>query len=173
MTTTAKTSEKTKASKEKKKEVIQAKQFTVEVVSDSGEGAQKCAQIFASVCAKMGNGTWSVEIIPAEIQPPPRTPPSASGNRIRIGTETVTNWGDSADLVVAFNEQVLLHRHRLNALAKGAIILLDDQWEKHEDPDVKAFYGQLVDWEQGHYNALLKQHEALKEDYWSGGGFSP
>jgi len=137
MTTTAKKSEKKKASKKKDREVTQASQFTVEVVSDSGEGAQKCAQIFASVCAKMGNGTWSVEIIPAEIQPPPRTPTSASGNRIRIGTETVSNWGDSADLVVAFNEQVLLQRHRLSALAKGAIILLDDQWEKHEDPVIQ------------------------------------
>jgi 2-oxoglutarate ferredoxin oxidoreductase subunit alpha len=145
MTTTAKTSEEKKTSKAKKREVIKAKQYTVEVVSDSGEGAQKCAQIFASVCAKMGNGTWSVEIIPAEIQPPPRTPPSASGNRIRIGTDTVTNWGDAADLVVAFNEQVLLHRHRLNALAKGAIILLDEQWEKHEDEDIRKEWQDAMD----------------------------
>ena len=54
----------------------------------------------------MGNGVWTVEIIPAEIQPPARTPSSASGNRIRIGTGPVTNWGDAANLVVAFNEQV-------------------------------------------------------------------
>ena len=137
MTTTAKETKKKKTSKAKDLEVIKAAQFTVEVVSDSGEGAQKCAQIFASVCAKMGNGTWSVEIIPEEIQPPARTPTSASGNRIRIGTETVTNWGDSADLVVAFNEQVLLQRHRLNALAKGAMVLIDDQWEKHDDPVIR------------------------------------
>ena len=66
-----------------------------------------------------------MEIIPAEIQPPARTPESASGNRIRIGTKPVTNWGDHADVVVAFNEQVLLHRHRLGALAEDAIILID------------------------------------------------
>lgn len=145
MTTTARETEKKTASKGKEPEVIKAAQFTVEVVSDSGEGAQKCAQIFASVCAKMGNGTWSVEIIPAEIQPPPRTPTSASGNRIRIGTETVTNWGDSADLVVAFNEQVLLQRHRLKALAKGAIILIDGQWEKHDDPDIQKEWKEAMD----------------------------
>ena len=144
MTKTAKTDKK-KASKGKNLEIIKAPQFTVEVVSDSGEGAQKCAQIFASVSAKMGNGTWSVEIIPAEIQPPPRTPPSASGNRIRIGTETVTNWGDSADLVVAFNEQVLLQRHRLNALAKGEIILIDDQWEKHDDPVIQREWKEAME----------------------------
>ena len=45
-------------------------QHTVEIVSDSGEGAQKCGQIFGTVSAKMGNGVWTVDIIPAEIQPP-------------------------------------------------------------------------------------------------------
>ena len=99
-------------------------QHTVEVVSDSGEGAQKCGQSFGLVSARMGNGAWTVEIIPAEIQPPPRSPGSASGVRIRIGSGPITNWGDEADLVVAFNEQVLLARHRLGALKRGATILL-------------------------------------------------
>src|SRR5512143_1619576 len=112
---------------------IRLPEHTVEIVSDSGEGAQKCGQIFGSVSAKMGNGAWTVEIIPAEIQPPARTPGSASGVRIRIGTEPVTNWGDEAQLVVAFNEQVLLARHRLGALADDATILLESQWKDHED----------------------------------------
>jgi len=110
---------------------------TLEVVSDSGEGAQKCGQTFGAVCAKMGNGAWTVEIIPAEIQPPPRTPGSASGVRIRIGTEPVTNWGDEARLVAAFNEQVLLARHRLGALAEDATILLENGWATHSDPAVQ------------------------------------
>src|SRR5690242_13056369 len=83
-------------------------EHTLEILSDSGEGAQKCGQIFGAVSAKTGNGVWTVEIIPAEIQPPPRTPEGASGNRVRIGTGPVTNWGDETQLVVAFNEQVLL-----------------------------------------------------------------
>ena len=83
--------------------VSRLSQHTVEVVSDSGEGAQKCAQIFGTVCAKVGNGVWTVEIIPAEIQPPAREIDGASGNRIRIGSGPVTNWGDQADVVVAFN----------------------------------------------------------------------
>ena len=127
MTTTAQAAAEKKGKREKRKpkgpEIIRVPQHTVEVVSDSGEGAQKCAQIFGAVSAKMGNGTWTVEIIPAEIQPPPRTPPSASGNRIRLGTKTVTNWGDAADLVVAFNEQVLLHRHRLDATHRYRCIM--------------------------------------------------
>lgn len=113
-------------------------EHTVEIVSDSGEGAQKCGQIFGAVSAKMGNGVWTVEIIPAEIQPPPRTPEGASGNRIRIGAGPVTNWGDAVQLLVAFNEQVLLSRHRLGALAVDAIILVENMWATHPHPGVRA-----------------------------------
>jgi 2-oxoglutarate ferredoxin oxidoreductase subunit alpha len=125
--------------------ILRHTQHTVEVVSDSGEGAQKCAQIFGRVSARMGNGVWTVEIIPAEIQPPPRTPPSASGNRVRIGTEPVTNWGDYADVVVAFNEQVLLHRHRLNALSEEATILIESMWETHDDPDIRKAWASAME----------------------------
>ena len=116
--------------------VTRFREHTVEVVSDSGEGAQKCGQSFGALSAKMGNGAWTVEIIPAEIQPPSRTPGSASGVRIRLGQEKVTNWGDAAQLIVAFNEQVLLARHRLGALADAAIILIEDMWATHSDEDI-------------------------------------
>jgi 2-oxoglutarate/2-oxoacid ferredoxin oxidoreductase subunit alpha len=109
----------------------------LEIVSDSGEGAQKCGQSFGSVSAKMGNGAWTVEIIPAEIQPPPRSPAGASGVRIRIGTEAVTNWGNKTKLVIAFNEQVLLSRHRQDDLADDAVILLENMWEDHPDENIR------------------------------------
>jgi len=112
--------------------------LSVEVVSDSGEGAQKCGQIFGSVSAKMGNGVWTVEIIPAEVEPPPRDPAGASGIRIRLGDGEVTNWGDETSIVVALNEQALLGRHRLNALAPDATILLESMWSTHPDPDIRA-----------------------------------
>lgn len=110
---------------------------TVEVVSDSGEGAQTCGRIFGTTSARMGNGVWSVEIIPAEIEPPARTPAGASGNRIRLGSEEVTNWGDYSDLVVAFNEQVLLSRHRLGVLAENATILIEGMWAEHDDEEIR------------------------------------
>ncbi|NNF12120.1 MAG: 2-oxoacid:acceptor oxidoreductase subunit alpha [Gemmatimonadetes bacterium] len=116
---------------------------SVEIVSDSGEGAQKCGQIFGTVSAKMGNGVWTVEIIPAEVEPPPRSPAGASGIRIRLGSDLVTNWGDETNLVVAFNEQALLGRHRLNALADDATILLENMWATHPDDAVRA------QWEAG------------------------
>ena len=125
--------------------VIHRSEHTVEIVSDSGEGAQKCGQVFGAVSAKMGNGVWTVEIIPAEIQPPPRIPEGASGNRIRIGTGPITNWGDETNLVVAFNEQVLLARHRVNALAPDAIVLLEDSWASHPDEDIQAAWRAALD----------------------------
>jgi 2-oxoglutarate ferredoxin oxidoreductase subunit alpha len=103
----------------------------------------------------MGNGIWTVEIIPAEIQPPPRTPEGASGNRIRIGSGPVTNWGDETNLVVAFNEQVLLSRHRLGALADDAIILLEDLWATHVNPDIQAAWTRaLAELSSKHYRII-------------------
>jgi len=118
--------------------LISRAEHTIEIVSDAGEGAQKCGQIFGAVSAKMGNGVWTVEIIPAEIQPPPRIAEGASGNRIRFGTGPITNWGDETNLVVAFNEQVLIGRHRLGALASDAIILLENSWAMNPNPDIRA-----------------------------------
>jgi 2-oxoglutarate ferredoxin oxidoreductase subunit alpha len=132
-----------KGGKKKGPEIIRAAETTVEIVSDSGEGAQKCGQIFGSVCAKMGNGAWTVEIIPAEIQPPPRSIAGGSGNRVRFGTEEVSNWGDATNLVVAFNEQVLLGRIQLDALADDAIVLLENMWKTHDDESVQE------EWKKG------------------------
>ena len=154
-----------KGTKKRDIEIIRVKEYTTEVVTDSGEGAQKCSQIFASVSAKSGNGVWSVEIIPAEIQPPARTPASASGNRIRIATEAVTNWGDSANLVLAFNEQVLLARHRMDALAEDAVILIEDMWKNHDDPDIRKEWEEAME-EMSHrsYRFVLvpMEEECLK-----------
>ena len=104
-------------------QLIRLTEHTIEIVSDPGEGAQRCGQMLGQVSARMGNGVWTVEIIPAEIQPPARSPAGGSGNRVRIGSGPITNWGDSAKLVVAFNEQVLLGRHRLDAPSCSSTIV--------------------------------------------------
>jgi 2-oxoglutarate/2-oxoacid ferredoxin oxidoreductase subunit alpha len=117
----------------------------VEVISDSGEGAQRCGQSLAAIAARMGNGIWTTEIIPAEIQPPARSVAGASGIRIRIGSERVTNGGDQTDLVVAFNEQVLIGRVQAKELKPGATILLENMWRSHRDPTVVASYEKTVD----------------------------
>jgi 2-oxoglutarate ferredoxin oxidoreductase subunit alpha len=133
---------KTAASSRPKRAVptVKLAEAIIEIVSDSGEGAQRCGQSLGSVAAKMGNGVWTVEIIPAEIQPPARSVAGASGNRVRIGSRPVSNGGDEVDLVVAFNEQVLLGRVRADELKPGCIILLESMWRNDRNPAVVASY---------------------------------
>ena len=117
----------------------------IEIISDSGEGAQRCGQSLGAIAAKMGNGIWTVEIIPAEIRPPARSVAGASGNRIRLGSRRVTNGGDETGLVVAFNEQVLLGRVRSGDLKSDCIILLESMWRENSDPNVVASYVETYD----------------------------
>jgi 2-oxoglutarate ferredoxin oxidoreductase subunit alpha len=126
------------------KRAVTLSEHIVEVISDSGEGAQRCGQSLAGIAARSGNGIWTVEIIPAEIQPPARSVAGASGIRIRIGSKRVTNGGDETDLVVAFNEQVLLGRVAAGELKPGATILLESMWAEHKDPKISASYVQTV-----------------------------
>ncbi|MEE9281043.1 MAG: 2-oxoacid:acceptor oxidoreductase subunit alpha [Myxococcota bacterium] len=120
-------------------------QQIVEIVSDSGEGAQTAGQVFATVCAKMGNGVWTVEIIPGEIEPPARSRAGASGIRIRFGTAPVTNMGDRADLVVAFNEQVVYSRIDQDALGPDTVVLLDDKWASSANPEIQTAYAKALE----------------------------
>jgi 2-oxoglutarate/2-oxoacid ferredoxin oxidoreductase subunit alpha len=124
------------------KPAVELPEHIVEIISDSGEGAQRCGQSLASIAARMGNGIWTVEIIPAEIQPPARSIAGGSGNRIRLATDRVTNGGDEADLIVAFNEQVLLGRVQAHELKPGCIILLENKWRSDGDPEIEAAYTQ-------------------------------
>jgi len=126
------------------KKAVKLPEHIVEVISDSGEGAQRCGQAFASIAARSGNGIWTVEIIPAEIQPPARSVAGASGIRIRVGSRHVNNGGDETDLVVAFNEQVLLGRVRAGELKQGATILLENMWGEHRDPVIARTYTDAV-----------------------------
>ena len=140
-------------------------QHVVEIVSDSGEGAQTAGQLFGTISAKMGNGVWTVEIIPAEIEPPFRSRSGASGNRIRLGTDVVTNMGDQADVVVAFNEQVLYSRIDVDALAAGTNIYLENKWATDPDAGICEAYAEaLKDFEQRGYiiHEVPMEEECLK-----------
>ncbi|MCG8370018.1 MAG: 2-oxoacid:acceptor oxidoreductase subunit alpha [Proteobacteria bacterium] len=128
----------------------------VEIVSDSGEGAQKCGQILGLVSGKMGNGVWTVEIIPAEIQPPARERQGASGIRVRMGSKYVTNMGNQADIVVAFNEQVLYSRISNGAYKKGTVVLLENMWAEDPDETIRRQYADAL---QDFYAQGLIVHE--------------
>lgn len=120
------------------------KEHILEIVSDSGEGAQKAGQSFGAISAKMGNGVWTVEIIPADIQPPPRTKESASGIRIRFGSDKITNAGDEADVLVAFNEIVPYTRIEQNAYREGTIVLIESKWATDESEDIRKSYATAI-----------------------------
>ena len=122
------------------KTAVTLSEHIVEIVSDSGEGAQRCGQSLAAIAARMGNGVWTVEIIPAEIRPPARSVAGGSGNRIRLGSRRVTNGGNETDLVIAFNEQVLLGRVRTGELRAGCTILLESMWRESTDKNIAATY---------------------------------
>jgi 2-oxoglutarate ferredoxin oxidoreductase subunit alpha len=51
----------------------------------------------------------------------------ASGLRLRLGRQQVSNGGDQTDLVLAFNERVLLGRVQAGSLKPGATLLLESQ----------------------------------------------
>src|SRR6185295_9240754 len=127
------------------KNIETLREHIIEIISDSGEGAQRCGQSLGSIAARSGNGVWTTEIIPAEIRPPARSVAGASGNRIRIGAGPVTNGGDETDLVVAFNEQVLLGRVRANELKPGCIVLLESMWRQNTDAQIAAAYVETRD----------------------------
>lgn len=116
----------------------------IEIVSDSGEGAQKCGQSLGNISARMGNGVWTVEIIPAEIQPPARSRAGASGIRVRVGQQKITNMGDHAHLVVALNEQVLFGRIEQSAYKPGTKLLIENKWASHADETIREEYAEAM-----------------------------
>lgn len=126
------------------KTVIDIDEHIVEIASDSGEGAQTAGQIFGIISARMGNGVWTVELIPAEIEPPPRSREGVSGNRIRIGSGEITNAGDLADVVIGFNEQVLYARIDMKAYRPGTKIFLESKWGMDPNPTVRDAYHEAV-----------------------------
>ena len=140
------------------------KEAVVEIVSDSGEGAQKCGQSLGAISAKMGNGVWTVEIIPAEIQPPARSKAGASGIRVRMGSNKITNMGNHADMVVALNEQVLYGRIDQNAYKPGTYLLIENKWATHTKETSIAYQESIEQFKELGYkiHEIPMEKECLK-----------
>lgn len=144
---------------------MRVEEHIVEIISDSGEGAQTAGQMFGTVSAKMGNSVWTVEIIPAEIEPPARSTAGASGNRVRLGSFHISNGGNEADIVVAFNEQVLKGREAAGEFKPGCAILLESAWRTHPDPEIAREYVETHDYlkQKGYdLHEVPMQQECLK-----------
>ncbi len=69
--------------------------------------------------------------------------------------------------------------YEMSALSIGsqleisAVNFYSTEADKASDPAVKAFYRELAEWEQGHYQALNRQLETLRGEHWDSSGFSP
>lgn len=78
-----------------------------------------------------------------------------------------------------FRERIDDAHQEMSALSIGiqlelnAVRFYKVEAEAVSDVIVKKFYTQLSEWESGHYHALLKQYDSLKEDYWHAAGFAP
>ncbi len=87
--------------------------------------------------------------------------------------------GSSPFYSESFRKRIKEAHFEMSALSIGiqlehdAMIFYRTQSELATEPVARSFYAELSSWEQGHYQALLRQQEELKDDYWSEAGFSP
>ncbi len=58
-------------------------------------------------------------------------------------------------------------------LEKNAYEFYSRQADAAEDAAVAGFFRDLAEWESTHYRLLLRQDEALKEEYWNKNRFAP
>ena len=58
-------------------------------------------------------------------------------------------------------------------LERNAIAFYSKLAEEAETDALKAFFRQLADWEDTHFQLLLRLDEDLKEDYWTKNRFAP
>ena len=103
-----------------------------DVVTGEGGPAQEMQQLV--LYSDYGNADHQVgNLIESNLFQEQILPAGASGIRIRLASHYVTNMGDEADVVVAFNEQVLYSRIANGAYKKGTVVLLEDKVYKTEE----------------------------------------
>lgn len=79
----------------------------------------------------------------------------------------------------AFHERLAGRHLEMSVLAIGVLLERESIafYTRHakeaSDPGARAFFRELVTWETEHYNALLRQQDALKEAYWNANRFEP
>ncbi|MFC1888499.1 ferritin family protein [Thermodesulfobacteriota bacterium] len=97
---------------------------------------------------------------------------------VRLG-QRANLYGESPIFSEALRDRVKDAHFEMSALSIGIQLELaaskfyKDQAEAASELAVKTFFLELAEWETGHYEVLLRQQEALKEDYWTDAGFSP
>lgn len=102
----------------------------------------------------------------------------APNEEVRLGPQADLS-GASPIFSPGIRERLGEAHYEMSALSIGiqlelsAIKFYKAEADAVGDPTVRSFCSELAQWESGHYNALLRQQEMLKEDYWHAGGFYP
>lgn len=97
---------------------------------------------------------------------------------INLGSRTKMS-GPNPIFSPKLKERVGEAHFEMSALSIGIQLELNSekhyraQAEQAAAGTARDFFNQLAEWESGHYEALNRQLEELKEDYWSAGGFAP
>lgn len=87
--------------------------------------------------------------------------------------------GDSPIFSASLRERLKGAHFEMSALAIAVQLELNgikhytEQAKAAPTPEARKFYEELVAWENGHYEALLRQQQLLQEDYWRDNGFEP
>ena len=91
---------------------------------------------------------------PRSSRPPARAPaPPASA--CASARRPITNVGDEADLVVAFNEQVLYGRIEQGAYKAGTVVLLENKWRDDTQEEIREQYAAaLADFARSRLGAI-------------------
>lgn len=86
---------------------------------------------------------------------------------------------DSPIFSTEFKTRIKEAHYEMSALSIGAQLELTSiQFYRAEakaaaDPQIKAFYDELAEWETTHHRRLIQQQQELREDYYYKGGFYP
>lgn len=93
---------------------------------------------------------------------------------------TAREWGEASPIFSPeFKKRLGDAHYEMSALSLGILLeqnsvaFYESQAHAVEDPAAKDFFLGLARWERGHLQALLRQEEALKEEYWQQAGFAP
>jgi len=87
--------------------------------------------------------------------------------------------GDSPIFSVELKDRVKGKHFEITALSIGALLETNSinfyrkMKEQSDDPEAKELYAQLETWEQTHLDAITRQLDLIKEDYWAEQRFAP
>ncbi len=96
-------------------------------------------------------------------------------------TGKASDWSAISQAIFTgkFREQAAGSEFEMAALSIGmtlennAITYFSGAASQATDAEVRTFYQFLADWEKQHLEALRNLYNSVRQDFWSGGGFSP